>query len=409
MIINPIVAAAAVAARAVGGGQWLNRPEPSTSRDIAFPENQYFSDMEVNDVLEALEHHNFADNIEDDLHEQSRELDEFIADEVPDPVITPIDAKDAEILSKEEDTSQHQSTIKPPPLPNTNNPFVLLNLEREADFDTVRRAYKEMVKIYHPDVVAGPDASADDRKAANWDFARINAAFDILKRRENEEILDYTVYVDGQPVTRSVDVSEEARLRDPYRIDYDRIIENRRRYPQERMWYEPGYHDYHSSGFEVDAANEVDGSQSDPYSRGRWWDFGANVQPDHWNNGFGPIPSAESRWEERTLFEQEGRRHSGFGVNPRPDHLWDGEHAFGFEAAHGSSGNHEYQPRSRSQRFDAQMSQGYPYKDTVWNEMHNFDDVGSVQQDGIDSGLDFDPLEGKWWREDDPAFGDFAP
>ena len=58
------------------------------------------------------------------------------------------------------------------------------------------------------------------------------------------------------------------------------------------------------------------------------------------------------------MFEQEeGGRRSGFGVNPRPDHLWDGEHAFGFEAAHGSRGNHEYQSRSRSQRFDAQMSQ----------------------------------------------------
>lgn len=90
---------------------------------------------------------------------------------------------DAQIIEK--NTSEEQAA-KAPPLPQTNNPFALLGLCVAASFDAVRQAYKEKVKVYHPDVLVGPDASPEERKQANWDFARINSAYDILKRKEDE-------------------------------------------------------------------------------------------------------------------------------------------------------------------------------------------------------------------------------
>ena len=130
--------------------------------------------------------------------------------------------------------------MRPPPLPNTDDPLTLLGFDRlfPPTWEQTRRRYKEMVKLYHPDVVVAPDATAEERKAASWDFARINSAFDILKRRDVEEVIEYNVYVDGDKVTQRVDVSEEGQRNDPYRINYDRIREvtqYRQRNPRKKV------------------------------------------------------------------------------------------------------------------------------------------------------------------------------
>ena len=158
--------------------------------------------------------------------------------------------------------------IKPPPLPQTNDPFTLLNLSPTASFDAVRRAYKDFVKVYHPDVVVGPDASPNERKEANWDFARINAAYDILKQRENEEVFEYNVFLDGMQVTKTVRMNTEQRQRkkDAQYIDYDRIrqvAEYRKSHPKKKMWYEED-REYRqmNNGFENDMPH---------YRNEKWW------------------------------------------------------------------------------------------------------------------------------------------
>mmetsp|Transcript_26898 Transcript_26898/g.57672 ORF Transcript_26898/g.57672 Transcript_26898/m.57672 type:complete len:384 (+) Transcript_26898:46-1197(+) len=383
MIINPIVAAAAVAAKAVGnifpGGDWTARrpnnfrQEPSFRE--AYPRNQYFEGMEENthgqaNYFEDMEENThgqaeYFEDMEGNMHEQARELEEFIAN----PQV-----QDAEILNKE--PTQKQSSTTPPPLPNASNPFILLGLEPGADFDDIRRAYRDMAKLYHPDVVMGPDASADERKAANWDFARINAAYDILKRKENEEVLEYSVYVDGEQVTRSVVVSEDS----PHRINYDRIVEMseyRKRYPKERMWYE----DDNDHGY----------------------------RPRYRNDGFGHISSNQKMWGERKIVEQEeASMSSGFGVNPHQDQWYNEGSDFGHEAPHNS---HEYQSRN-NQRIDTEMKQGYPYED-MRNERTSFDESRHNQPTHT-ADFDYDPqeqfpLKEKWWKKDDYTIGDFAP
>mmetsp|Transcript_38466 Transcript_38466/g.92702 ORF Transcript_38466/g.92702 Transcript_38466/m.92702 type:complete len:396 (+) Transcript_38466:71-1258(+) len=395
MIVNPIVAAAAVAARAVGTifpGNWParrpnhSRHEPSSSRE-AFPANQYFMDME------------------DDINHQSKELENFMA-------TPPIPIQDAEILTKETNQSQDQRGTRPPPLPGTNNPFRLLGLEPGADFDAIRRAYREMAKIYHPDVVAGPDSSPDERKEANWDFARINSAFDILKRKENEQVFEYDVYIDGERVTKSVAVTEEYLQNDPYRISYDRIremAEYRKRRPQKRTWYEgdPYYHPGHQ-GFGADESYSVDA-----YSKGNWRTMrnyderNANYNPS--NSGFGPIPSNERMWEERQIVEQEkARRGVGFGVNPHQDQWWNERSAFDYEPPRS---NYAHQPRD-NQRADAEIKQGYPYKDMLWNKRTSCDE--DPYRPYYPRDYDYDAQERfhvkeKWWKADDPTIGDFSP
>ncbi|KAL7537865.1 hypothetical protein ACHAXR_008134 [Thalassiosira sp. AJA248-18] len=452
MIVNPIVAAAAVAAsraaRAVSTilpRDWMGRERPSnfsrpeSSFREAFPSNPYFMDMEDNQYYSQREENPYFDMeenrypadpyqenqyyadmhaharemeenqyfaemeenqyfAEENMHAQARELEDFMSRTPKITKTPPINIKDAEILSKEQTIKPPQSSKNPPPLPNTNNPLRLLGLEPGADYDAIRRAYKERVKLYHPDVVVGPDASEDERQAANWEFARINAAFDILKRKENEEVLEYTIFVDGEHVTRTVDVSEDSRRHDPYRINYDRIKEMNKRRPNERMWYEEDrdYQQRHN-GFEVDRAN------TDPYSRGKWWNEMHMFEHERGDtdftpgqNGFGPIPSRESMWEGMHNIKQEHvEQDSGFGFNSQ-DRSLNERQAFGYGNPRNS--NHEYQPK-----------EGHPYKDTLWNERPSFDGIVS-EQPISDNDFEYDPqehfpLKEKWWREDEGGFG----
>ncbi|KAL3823681.1 hypothetical protein ACHAXA_007252 [Cyclostephanos tholiformis] len=69
---------------------------------------------------------------------------------------------------------------KPPPLPKTDDPFILLGLDPTADAKEIKRAYRKRAMQYHPDVILTPDSSATERDGASRDFARINAAYEML-------------------------------------------------------------------------------------------------------------------------------------------------------------------------------------------------------------------------------------
>lgn len=70
---------------------------------------------------------------------------------------------------------------QPPPLPNTKDPFILLGLQTPtADKTLIKRAYKRMALLYHPDVRITSTSSTEEKKRANDDFARINDAYDRL-------------------------------------------------------------------------------------------------------------------------------------------------------------------------------------------------------------------------------------
>ncbi|KAL3807447.1 hypothetical protein ACHAXA_003976 [Cyclostephanos tholiformis] len=364
MIVNPIVAAAAVAARAVGTifpGYWMARGnEPP--------------------FLEAFStNHNLRD-MEDNWHYQSRELDAFMS-------TNPKIIQDAEILMKE--TNQLQGRMRPPPLLNTNNPYILLGIQPGSSFDEIRSAYREMAKIYHPDVVVGPDASVDERREANWVFARVNAAFEVLKCKDNEEVFDYSVYVDGIQETRSVAMPDEYQQCDPYR----KMSEYRKHRPRTRMWYEDdrGYRSLH---------NDFEPYTVDAYSKGKWWlSKGFDVIDDE----FVPIPSREKLWEKRQIIERKEVRRSGFGENPVQAQWWDEGSAFQ-KANTGHS--HEFQSRN-SRQFHTRIKQAYPYKDRISNEWTSPPQRPSKIDVDNDPRGRFAPKQ-KWWKGDETENGKFS-
>ena len=75
-------------------------------------------------------------------------------------------------------------------------------------------------------------------------FARINEAYERLKAKQDEEILEYVIYVDGRKVKRHVTIKSESYYKDPTRPNYDRIIamsRYRERYPRKKLWFERGH------------------------------------------------------------------------------------------------------------------------------------------------------------------------
>lgn len=73
----------------------------------------------------------------------------------------------------------------PQALPNSSDPYVILNLcPKSADLADIKKAYRQMALIYHPD--ARTCSSEEERKVINADFARINAAYAYLSGKSND-------------------------------------------------------------------------------------------------------------------------------------------------------------------------------------------------------------------------------
>lgn len=63
---------------------------------------------------------------------------------------------------------------------DSEDPFIVLNLNPTADKKEIKRAYKRMALKFHPDVVCTSQSTKEDRKKANDTFAKINWAYEQL-------------------------------------------------------------------------------------------------------------------------------------------------------------------------------------------------------------------------------------
>lgn len=79
-------------------------------------------------------------------------------------------------------------------LPDTTDPFVILNLHSSQhrsraniDIKEIKKAYRSMALIYHPDARTGTNATDEERQMANDDFARINAAYAFLMNNKHRQ------------------------------------------------------------------------------------------------------------------------------------------------------------------------------------------------------------------------------
>ena len=69
---------------------------------------------------------------------------------------------------------------KPPPLPKGDDPFLLLGMGPTSDAREIKRAYRKRAMRYHPDVILTTESTPKERDEASKDFARINAAYEML-------------------------------------------------------------------------------------------------------------------------------------------------------------------------------------------------------------------------------------
>ena len=59
--------------------------------------------------------------------------------------------------------------------------YDLLGVSRDADADTLKRAYRRLAREYHPDVVANKGMGEDFQKFAAEKMRAVNAAYDAIK------------------------------------------------------------------------------------------------------------------------------------------------------------------------------------------------------------------------------------
>lgn len=70
----------------------------------------------------------------------------------------------------------------PPPRDAADSPYVILGVSARASADEIRTRWKVLVREHHPDRVAARGASSEMVRQASEKVARINAAYDLLKR-----------------------------------------------------------------------------------------------------------------------------------------------------------------------------------------------------------------------------------
>ncbi len=64
------------------------------------------------------------------------------------------------------------------------NYYEILNVDINADTDTIRKAYRKLIKIHHPDL------NADDRQKAEEITKQLNEAYAVLKNPEQRRAYD---------------------------------------------------------------------------------------------------------------------------------------------------------------------------------------------------------------------------
>ncbi|MDE1906684.1 MAG: DnaJ domain-containing protein, partial [Rhodospirillales bacterium] len=103
----------------------------------------------------------------------------------------PVNGAEADFLSRVafgfglNDAATHRAGRGAPITQNSEDPYLVLGLKPKADSDEIRTRWKQLMREYHPDTMAAKGASPAVIKAASEKVARINAAYDAIKRERS--------------------------------------------------------------------------------------------------------------------------------------------------------------------------------------------------------------------------------
>lgn len=76
---------------------------------------------------------------------------------------------------------QQQSGFRPPPPPSGPPPWEVLGVDQDASVDQIKKAYRKMAGMYHPDRVA-PGAPSSERERATQMFHAVQRAYDVMMK-----------------------------------------------------------------------------------------------------------------------------------------------------------------------------------------------------------------------------------
>lgn len=76
--------------------------------------------------------------------------------------------------------SFHHKSVKESSI---DNAYALLNIPKEATHDEVKKAYRALVRVYHPDIIKAQGANEDYIQEATAKVQEINAAYEMIKKQ----------------------------------------------------------------------------------------------------------------------------------------------------------------------------------------------------------------------------------
>lgn len=307
----------------------------------------------------------------------------FLSDVMMQP---PSSSVDAGGTNNKSTTNDKKKRKLPPPLPNTDDPWAILGLDirNSPSLEDIRVAYKQKVKLYHPDALLSPDSKETEREKASADFGRIVAAFEELKKGgdetpDNDSMeFSYDIYENGQRVTKSF---YRSMHNDQYRVDYDRLWQNAEYSRQKAMWYEDEY--YYGPPIESQQAQ-----------RERWWNQHESDYVYEYDN-FG-YPSARSPGDFA--------RQQGFPADNRAAKYYAKERDY--------HRPHEVTSTSYQTRNKHYRNIDIPSDERRWEERHfdMFNEARSYSDERYvnnhySSRDGYDRFREKWWTKEHDEYG----
>jgi hypothetical protein len=72
-----------------------------------------------------------------------------------------------------------QQPFRPPPPPSGPPPWEVLGVEQDATVEQIKKAYRRLAMIYHPDRVR-PEAPSDEKERSRAMFQTVTRAYDVM-------------------------------------------------------------------------------------------------------------------------------------------------------------------------------------------------------------------------------------
>lgn len=82
-------------------------------------------------------------------------------------------------------TTYKKTYVKTPDYGHQENPYAILGVKETDSLSKISAVYRNLAKKYHPDLLRAKGLTDDKLDRANKNMARINAAWEEIKRRKN--------------------------------------------------------------------------------------------------------------------------------------------------------------------------------------------------------------------------------